>query len=151
MGSPQRRPLRPLQNVERFSTGSPDQPIRKQPVDVLNDLQEVMDALNMLDENLAGIPGNCLSISINGGALSLSNIKSGELDDSWLSHQTLSNSSFLGSNLTASSGTLFNSFSMMSSESGMLEWSLPPQENLSIISEGNFGDRVSEAPIDFAY
>ena len=66
----------------------------QQPVDLLEDLQEVMRALEILDANVGGSHADSFTMSVSSGPLSTPELRMIESDESWISHQTLSNSNY---------------------------------------------------------
>lgn len=140
--SPKRHPLRPSQheNVRPKNDSVA--------VDVVQELQDVLNVLKVLDTNTT-TPVSDSFLTCSSGLLSTpgNGRNNGDVDDSWLSQQTLSqNSSFQCSNMTYSSGSLFTSFSLLSEktlDTGMMDWSNADVENLSVISEGELEDRIS--------
>ncbi|GAU95392.1 hypothetical protein RvY_07016 [Ramazzottius varieornatus] len=146
-----RQPFRSLGNIQS-PTATGDKVLKKkapaQPVDLLEDLQEVMRALEILDANVAGSHADSFTMSVSSGPLSTPESKMIESDESWISQQTLSNeSSFRNySHLTSiETGSLFTILSTIHGEStletGPLDqWSFRSRLNSSTLSSGNLSE-----------
>jgi hypothetical protein len=88
------------------------------PAILLEDLDEVMRALELLEANILPVELDSFTLSVSSGPLSTLEVGGLDSDESWISHQTLSSeTSFQGNShhhTTLESGTLFTSMSCSS-------------------------------------